>query len=121
MTKAATMEADLKQMMVAMGRRLRAARISQDLTQEQMAFRLGTTKQYVSAIERGDLRNPTLGVVLRFAGAYGFTLQTLLALTEETLEIQKLLLSFLRMSPEGQRATLAMLKSARAADNVGED
>jgi transcriptional regulator with XRE-family HTH domain len=48
--------------------RVRARRISSRLTQQQLADRLGVTRQYVNAIEHGA-RVPSLETLYEFAAA----------------------------------------------------
>jgi transcriptional regulator with XRE-family HTH domain len=57
-----------EQHLQAFGARLRAIRRARDLTQDQVAERAGSKREYVSDIERGKI-NITLGTVFRLARA----------------------------------------------------
>ena len=59
------------------GKRVRVERVWRDLTQEQLAKKAGVTRNFISAIERGDqgLDAFRLG---RIAGALGLRLAELL-------------------------------------------
>ena len=41
--------------------KLREIRRAKDMTQEQLARMVGSDKSYISELERGNLRNPSLG------------------------------------------------------------
>jgi transcriptional regulator with XRE-family HTH domain len=51
-------------------RRIRSARVSQNLTQDQLAERLGLKRAYIFQLERGNA-NPTLKTLLRLGLALG--------------------------------------------------
>lgn len=53
-----------------LGPELRRAREAAGLTQEELAFRAGLSRPYISQLER-DLKSPTLEVLLRLAEALG--------------------------------------------------
>lgn len=52
------------------GKVLRHAREQAEISQEELSFRAGVHRTYVSQIERG-LKSPTLGVLFRLSGAVG--------------------------------------------------
>ncbi|HEY6335339.1 MAG TPA: helix-turn-helix transcriptional regulator [Alphaproteobacteria bacterium] len=52
------------------GENLRRSRVSQDLTQEVVAERMGLDRAYISGLERGE-RNPTAITLWRLATALG--------------------------------------------------
>lgn len=56
--------------------RMRAARTARDLTQAELAQRIGVTRQTIGAIEKGDY-NPTIQLCLRICKALGKTLDDL--------------------------------------------
>lgn len=60
-----------------LGIRVRAQREGQDLSQEQLAGRVGVTPQFVGDIERG-LRGPTLETIAAIAEALDVTISDLL-------------------------------------------
>ena len=41
--------------------KLREIRRAKDMTQEQLAIKIGSGKSYICELERGILRNPSLG------------------------------------------------------------
>ena len=65
----------------AFGAAVRARREELDLSQEELGFRSGLDRTYVSGIERG-VRNPTLKIVGRLAKALGTRASKLLAAAE---------------------------------------
>jgi transcriptional regulator with XRE-family HTH domain len=65
----------------ALGRAVRELRACRGLSQEELGYRSGLHRNYVGAIERGEL-NPTLGVLLRLAAGLGVVLSELIALAE---------------------------------------
>lgn len=58
----------LEQHLEAFGKRLRAIRRARDITQDQLAARASSKRQYVSDIERGKI-NISVGLMLRLAYA----------------------------------------------------
>ena len=56
--------------------KMRSARVTHDLTQEQLAEQAGVTRQTISAIEKGDY-NPTIQLCLRICKVLGTTLDEL--------------------------------------------
>jgi DNA-binding XRE family transcriptional regulator len=65
----------------ALGRAVRELRACHGVSQEELGFRSGLHRNYVGAIERGEL-NPTLGVLLRLAAGLGVPLSELIGLGE---------------------------------------
>lgn len=59
--------------------RLRAYRRSHDLTQEELAERVGVTRQTILSIERGRY-NPSVGLALRIARAFGVPVEAIFEL-----------------------------------------
>lgn len=55
-------------LVVLLGRNIRASREARGLTQEQLALEAGMKRSYVSELERG-LRNPTVRAIGRLAAA----------------------------------------------------
>lgn len=60
----------------AAANRVKVARVACDLTQAELADRVGVTRQTIGLIEGGRY-NPTLSLCLRIAGATGRTLDEL--------------------------------------------
>lgn len=58
-----------REILEALGERLRALRKSRDLTQQEAAERAGLARSTVSEAERGE--NPTLQTVIRLLRVYG--------------------------------------------------
>ncbi len=56
--------------------KMKVARIEQDLSQEQLAERVGVTRQTIGLIESGNY-NPTLNLCLAICRALGKTLNDL--------------------------------------------
>lgn len=66
----------------ALGRALRQLRRREGLTQEALARRAGSHRNYVGAVEQGQ-QNPTFAVLLRLADALGVTPSELMRVFEE--------------------------------------
>lgn len=56
--------------------KLRTARVERDLTQTQLAERVGVTRQTIGAIEKGDY-NPTINLCISICKVLGKTLNDL--------------------------------------------
>ncbi len=56
--------------------KLKAARAALDLSQEQLAKKVGVTRQTISAVENGDY-NPTINLCVAICRALGKTLDEL--------------------------------------------
>ena len=56
--------------------RLKAARAAMDLSQQQLAERLGVSRQTISAVEKGDY-NPTINLCISICKALNKTLDDL--------------------------------------------
>ena len=56
--------------------RLKAARAGLDLSQQELAERVGVSRQTISAIEKGDY-NPTINLCIAICKAVGKTLDEL--------------------------------------------
>jgi transcriptional regulator with XRE-family HTH domain len=64
-----------------MGEELRKARERVGLTQEQLSFRAGCSRPYVSQLERG-LKSPTVDTLFRLCDALGIRASELVAAVE---------------------------------------
>ena len=62
--------------------RLKAARAGMDLSQEELAEKVGVSRQTISAIEKGDY-NPTINLCIRICRVLGKTLDELFWTEEE--------------------------------------
>lgn len=63
--------------MVDFGNRLKALRLKENMTQEQLAKKLGLTKSVISAYE-SDLRHPSYDVLIHISKIYNVTTDYLL-------------------------------------------
>jgi len=70
---------------VVLGRAVRELRARRGLSQEALGFHARLHRNYVGAIERGEI-NPTFRVLLRVSTGLGFPLSELFALYELRLE-----------------------------------
>lgn len=71
-----------------MRNRLKVARVSMDLTQQQLADKVGVTRQTISLIEKGTY-NPTLKLCLQICYVLNKTLDDLFWVDEEDFEREK--------------------------------
>ncbi|WP_441351467.1 helix-turn-helix transcriptional regulator [Tuberibacillus sp. Marseille-P3662] len=65
-----------------MNNKVKVARVAADLTQQQLAEKIGITRQTISLIEKGKY-NPTLNLCLAICHAVGKTLDDLFWVDEE--------------------------------------
>ena len=65
-----------------LGEELRRAREGAGLTQEQLSFRAGLSRPYVSMLER-ELKSPTVDVLFRLCDAVGIQASELIRRVEE--------------------------------------
>jgi transcriptional regulator with XRE-family HTH domain len=70
-------EGDYVEVLSALGRRIRDARVASGLTQEDLAQSLHLSNAYISLIERGD-RNPPIATVFAIASVLGVSPRELL-------------------------------------------
>ena len=70
--------------MTELGHKLRELRLSQNLTQEQVAMLVGTSKQQISTIELG-MRYPTLQQLRRFSAIFHVSTDYLLNLKQDAV------------------------------------
>jgi len=56
-----------------------------EMTQQELANRVGVTRQTVIAIEKGKY-NPSVGLALRIASVFGMSVEELFSLDEEERE-----------------------------------
>jgi transcriptional regulator with XRE-family HTH domain len=66
-----------------LGDELRKAREAAGLTQEEVSFRAGVHRTYVSLLER-DKKSPTLDVLFRICGALGLKASELIRRVERS-------------------------------------
>ena len=69
-------------LLTALGRRVRALRENQSLTQEQLGEKADLDQTYISDIERGE-RNPSVLIVGQLARAFRLSLAELFAGVEQ--------------------------------------
>jgi len=65
----------------ALGRAVREARARRGFPQEELGFRATLHRNYVGAIERGEI-NPTFRILMQLSGGLGVELSELVALYE---------------------------------------
>lgn len=56
--------------------KMKSARVARDLSQQQLADRIGVSRQTISAIEKGDY-NPTINLCIAICRELGKTLDEL--------------------------------------------
>lgn len=64
------------------GERVRQLRVERDWSQEELAYRSGLHRTYISSMERGK-RNVSLQCIERIAKAFGIPIYTLMELSCE--------------------------------------
>jgi transcriptional regulator with XRE-family HTH domain len=67
---------------LVLGRAVREARARRDLSQERLGVGSGLHRNYIGAIERGEI-NPTFKVLIKLADGLALPLSELLALYEQ--------------------------------------
>lgn len=72
---------EAKQICKALGRNCRRIRNQQNLSQEELAGRVGISQQYLSGLENG-VRNPTAVILVILAKRLGVPVAELLALED---------------------------------------
>lgn len=79
------MRADRKNIAKAFGRALKAARTAAEFSQEELAFRAGVDRTFISRSERGE-RQPALGTVFLLATALDIPAADLVEATDKFLK-----------------------------------
>jgi transcriptional regulator with XRE-family HTH domain len=74
---------------ILLGRRIKALRLRQELTQEALGERSGLNYKYLGAIERGE-RNLSLKQLLKIAQALAVEPRELLSVEQEEVSLPKL-------------------------------
>ena len=69
-----------------LGQRLRQARLRRNLSQQELADRVGVTRQTILSIERGRY-NPSVGLALRLAETFGVTVEALFEIDRRETQI----------------------------------
>ena len=80
---------EAREAQVLLGRRIKALRLRQELTQEALGERAELNYKYLGAIERGE-RNPSVKQLLKLAQALGVELHELLIVEQEELSLSQL-------------------------------
>jgi transcriptional regulator with XRE-family HTH domain len=80
---------EARQAQTLLGRRIKALRLRQNLTQEALGERAGLNYKYLGAIERGE-RNPSLKQLLKIAQALKVEPHELLIVEQEEPSLPKL-------------------------------
>ena len=68
---------------MSLGEELRKSRIAAGLTQEELAFKAGISRNYVSLLELGE-KSPTVHILLRICKAIGIRASTIVARIERS-------------------------------------
>ncbi len=63
--------------MAALGKHIKTLRNKQHLSQAQLSQRSGIKREYISYLERGKLKNPTLNTLNKIASGLGVPLEKL--------------------------------------------
>ena len=64
-----------------LGEALRLIRVFHDMKQQELAYRIGLSKSYVSELESGK-RNPSMKVIQQYADAFGIPVSSILLFSE---------------------------------------
>lgn len=75
---------DISEIGTVFGTVLRRYRLQSDVSQEELAYRAGVDRTYISRLERG-IRQPTITTLLGLANALGVSAAELVAATESEL------------------------------------
>lgn len=65
--------------------KLRDLRKSKRLTQTELALRAGVTQPYIGALERGERKNPSVGVIRGLAKGLGVSVARVLEALDEAV------------------------------------
>jgi transcriptional regulator with XRE-family HTH domain len=65
-----------KDILIEFGKRVRAERLKQQLSQEQLAEKAGVHRTYIGMVERAE-KNITLGNIQKIAKAFGVSVASL--------------------------------------------
>jgi transcriptional regulator with XRE-family HTH domain len=90
-----------------LGRRIKALRLRQELTQEALGERAGLNYKYLGAIERGE-RNLSLKQLLKIAQASAVEPQELLLIEQEEQSLPKLRSMIQELLREADRRELQL-------------
>jgi transcriptional regulator with XRE-family HTH domain len=98
---------DEREARILLGRRIRALRLRQELTQEALGERAELNYKYLGAIERGE-RNLSLKQLLKIAQALGVDIHELLTVEQEEPSLSKLRTMINGLLREAKRAELQL-------------
>jgi transcriptional regulator with XRE-family HTH domain len=98
---------EARQVQTLLGRRIKALRLRQDLTQEALGERAGLNYKYLGAIERGE-RNPSLKQLLKIAQALKVEPHELLVVEQEEPSAPKLRAMIQDLLRDAERAELQL-------------
>jgi transcriptional regulator with XRE-family HTH domain len=73
----------MEDIVVTLGKRIRALRLRTGLSQERFAARAGLDRTYYAGIERGE-RNPSVKQLAKIAAALGVSIAALFTENEQT-------------------------------------
>lgn len=93
-----------------LGERLRDLRINQNITQTDLAKRIGVTNALISAIEKGE-RSPSLEKLMKLASQFKVSTDYLLGMkTQDPISLDGL-------SPNDAQAIITLINSLKKKDN----
>jgi len=92
---------------ILLGRRIRALRLTRELTQEALGERAGLNYKYLGAVERGE-RNPSVKQLLKIAQALGVEPHALLISEHEEPNVPKLRAMIHELLREASRGELQL-------------
>lgn len=99
------------------GKRLRAARLAAQLSQEALAERCGLHPSYIGQLERGE-KNATIESIQKIAGGLGITISSIFEQTEthETADCTRIAREafelFATLPPKKQEKLMELVKTA---------
>jgi transcriptional regulator with XRE-family HTH domain len=73
-----------------LGKTLQHKRVAQNISQEQIAMRMGVNQSYISLLEKGKT-NPTYLTLVQYAQCLGYGMPKILFLHEEMVEEEMIL------------------------------
>lgn len=77
-------------MVRGMGRMIRRIREKKGLTQDALARKVDVSEEYISMLERGERKNPSLGLLQRFSKRLGVDMRSLVGSGPLLLEVESL-------------------------------
>ena|SRR5579863_2169246 len=99
---------------ILLGRRIKSLRQGTELTQEELAEKMGISSKYLSSIERG-LENPTLDTLINMSTALDVEVGDIFEVAHETENVKELRQELARIGKEADENHLRLgIKILRA-------